>query len=102
MILYNVTINIDRDVENEWLEWMKMTHVPDVMKTGMFSGNKIFRLLNEDPQSGGSTYSIQYFTSDLGKVNQYLEDHAPPLIEEHQLKYKDKFVAFRTVLELVE
>ena len=34
MILYNVTVNIDTDVEEDWIEWMKETHIPEVMKTG--------------------------------------------------------------------
>ena len=33
-ILYNVTVSIDKDVEKEWLEWMKKVHIPDVMRTG--------------------------------------------------------------------
>gem|GEM_PF-5619184 len=29
-ILYNVTINIDHNTSEEWLQWMKSTHIPDV------------------------------------------------------------------------
>ena len=32
MIIYNVTISIDKEVENHWLDWMKNTHIPDVMQ----------------------------------------------------------------------
>ena len=32
MIIYNVTISIDKEVENYWLDWMKNTHIPDVMQ----------------------------------------------------------------------
>ncbi|MEO8589060.1 MAG: DUF4286 family protein, partial [Flavobacteriales bacterium] len=45
MILYNVTINIDLDVEREWLVWMKETHIPEVMATGLFLESRMFRVL---------------------------------------------------------
>lgn len=100
MILYNVTVNIDDSVHDEWLEWMRRVHVPDVMATGLFMESKIFRINDPKPE-GGSSYSFQYFSDSMEKVNEYIEKFAPSLREEHSKKYRDKFVAFRTVLELV-
>jgi hypothetical protein len=94
-----VTVNIDADVEIEWLAWMKETHIPNVMNTGLFISNNIFRLLQEEH---GSTYSFQYFARNLDDLNVYFEKHAPALVKEHMDKYKDKHVAFRTVLESVD
>ena len=33
MILYNVTIAIDNNIENEWKKWMSEVHIPDVIAT---------------------------------------------------------------------
>jgi hypothetical protein len=101
MYLYNVTINIEEDVEQEWLRWMKDTHIPEVMSTGRFFENKVMKLLNEQPDATGTTYSIQYFARTLGDIEYYLNHEAESLRQEHTNKYKDKFVAFRTVLEQV-
>jgi len=100
MLLYNVTIGIDRDIEGEWLEWMQQKHIPDVLKTGMFHSYKLYRILDEE---NGETisYSIQYFAKTIDDVLNYLENHAPALVEEHRLRYKNKHVAFRTLLEEV-
>ena len=38
MILYNVTIKVDHDIHDEWMEWMKQTHIPQVLETGLFIG----------------------------------------------------------------
>ena len=46
MILYNVTISIDTSVEEDWLQWMKEIHIPDVMNTGLFIDNKIYYYAN--------------------------------------------------------
>lgn len=100
MILYSVTVNIDHSVHADWVKWMKEVHIPDVMKTGIFSENRILRLLG-DQDSGGVTYSIQYTCADLSAYEQYQKEYATALQKEHTERYRDKFVAFRTLLEFI-
>ncbi|TAH42807.1 MAG: DUF4286 family protein [Bacteroidetes bacterium] len=100
MIVYNVTVNVDNAVQAEWLVWMKETHIPEVMRTGMFLENRILKLLG-DEDSGGHTYAIQYTCKSMNEYNTYQEKFAPSLQQAHTDRYKDKFVAFRTLLELV-
>lgn len=99
--LYGVTVNINHDVHDEWLAWMKEQHVPDVMKTGMFTEYRICRLIG-DAESGGVTYNIQYVCDSLQQYQQYQDVFAPALQAEHTEKFKDRFVAFRTILEIIE
>ncbi|MDQ3022110.1 MAG: DUF4286 family protein [Bacteroidota bacterium] len=100
MILYNVTVNIDDSVHDEWLQWMKSQHIPKVLDTGLFIDNKIFKIISKDNDEG-NTYSIQYFLNSLDDFEKYQEEFAPKLQAEHSEKYKDKFVAFRTLMESV-
>ncbi len=100
MLLYNVTIGIDRDVESEWLEYIREKHMPDVMKTGMFVSSKFYKVLH-DQEDGTISYSIQYFAESIDHVQQYLEVFAPVLIEEHRQKFSNKHVVFQTLLEEV-
>ena len=65
MILYNVTVNVEDSIHDEWLEWMTKKHIPDVLATGLFTDNKIFRILSEDVENE-NTYSIQYFCRSGG------------------------------------
>lgn len=99
MIIYNVTVNVEDEIQNEWIQWMKGKHIPDVLRTGMFSGHKFLKLLNEDTVNPGTTYAIQYYCESLDHLERYLQDFAPPLQQEHTERYKGKFVAFRTFLE---
>lgn len=101
MILYNVTVSIDENIETDWLHWMKEDHIPKVMDTGMFMDRKIFRLLSHE-QEGAITYAIQYFAESIEHIHEYQEKHAEALQAEHTNRFKDKFVAFRTMLEHVE
>jgi hypothetical protein len=99
MIIYNVTVNIDNEVREEWLSWMKTVHIPDVMATGYFVESKICKVLVDEEQ--GTTYSIQYTAENMKNYEEYKEKHAPALQKEVLDKYGDKFVAFRTLLEIV-
>lgn len=100
MIIYNVTVNIEKDVHDEWLEWMKTKHIPDVMATGFFLENKLCKVLVDEEQ--GVTYSFQYTCKNMEDLKEYQQQHAPRLQKEVADKYANKFVAFRTLLEVIK
>jgi len=100
MILYNVTIGIDKEIENEWLAWMRATHIPAVMSTGIFVEFKFYKVLTHEDDASTS-YCVQYFTPTINEFNEYLNVYAPKLVEEHHQKFKDRHVAFRSLLEEV-
>ncbi|GIR13048.1 MAG: hypothetical protein CM15mP23_16230 [Cryomorphaceae bacterium] len=52
MIIYNVTINIDESISQEWLCWMQKTHILEVMNTGMFISAKMTRVMVEEQMGG--------------------------------------------------
>jgi hypothetical protein len=99
-VIYNVTVNIDHDVKDEWLKWMKEEHIPDVLKTGLFNEAKLSKILAES--EGGESFSIQYLLDNMANYETYLKDHAPKLQAEHHKKWGNKAMAFRTLLNVEE
>lgn len=100
MLLYNVTIGIDRDSEDEWLRYMRETHIQAVLNTGLFVGHKMYKVLH-DQDDNTISYSIQYFAKTIEDVQQYLETFAPALIEEHRKRFHNRHVTFMTLLDEV-
>lgn len=100
MICYNITIKIDPQIEQEWIKWQKEEHIPDVMSTGLFNEYKFFKLLDQD-ESEGLTYIVQYFSSSIEQYKKYIQLFAPLLREKAFAKWGDRFVAFRTAMEVV-
>ena len=98
MIIYNVTVGVDRKIEQDWLEWMREIHIPDVMRTNMFLGHKIYKILTADTEETVS-YAIQYSAASLNEIERYLEEFAPALREEVNKKFGEQQAAFRTLLE---
>jgi hypothetical protein len=101
MILYNITVNVEDGVHSDWLKWMKETHIPDVMNTGMFQENKILKLLSQLPDEEGTTYAIQYFCKSLEDLEHYQQNFAPKLQADYTKRYGNKVLAFRTILEIL-
>lgn len=100
MIVYNVTVNVEDDIHLEWLDWMRNVHIPDVLRTGMFLDNRILKLLVEE-ETGGQSYAIQYTCKDMETFHRYEREFAPALREDVIKRYGGKFVAFRTLLEVI-
>lgn len=100
MIIYNVTVKIEHSVHEDWLKWMREKHIPDVLNTGRFIENRMARVLVDEED--GVTYAIQYTCRDMTDFEAYQQHEAPRIQTEHSTRYKDKFVAFRTLMEVVE
>lgn len=98
MYIYNVTVNIEDSIHDEWLKWMKEKHIPHVMDTGLFLGNRMLQVMVQE--ESGTTYTIQYDVKDIDTLKLYQQVHGPRLQKETKERYGDKVVAFRTVLRL--
>lgn len=99
MHIYNVTINIEEEIHDTWLEWMQEVHIPDMLATGKFSSAKMCRVLVEE-EMGGLTYSVQYTTDSKETLDLYYKEDANRL-RGLSKPFEGKFVAFRTELAIV-
>lgn len=99
-IIYNVTLNVDDSVHQEWLDWMRKIHIPEVMQTGLFTGYKILKMISEEDT--GTTYAVQYMLDDIKHFLDYSEKFAPALRQKVLDKFGEKVLAFRTLMEIVE
>jgi len=101
MLIYNVTIKVEESIADAWLQWLLNEHIPDVMSTGCFSSYKVVRLLEVD-DSEGPTYAIQYYADSKADYNRYIELHAPLLRQKSIDKWGNRFIAFRSLMQVVQ
>ncbi len=100
MFIYNITIKVDKDIHDAWLEWQKKEHIPDLMNTGCFTHVVILRLLEVD-ESEGFTYVVQCHAPGRALYNRYIENFSTDLRKKSLDKWGHKFIAFRTIMEVV-
>ena len=99
MIIYNVTINVENSIHDEWLDWMNKEHIPQMIETGKFSQALMTKVLVEE-EMGGTTYSVQYGCPSKAHLEAYYAEDAERLRGESK-RFEGKFVAFRTELQVV-
>ena len=100
-LIYNVTIKVSEPVREEWLSWMREVHIPEVMATACFKSYRLLHLEGYDDDEG-ITFAVQYTCPNQELFDIYLSDHAPGLQKKHQQRFDGKFVAFRTILTMIE
>ncbi len=100
MFIYNVTIKVDASIHEQWVLWMKEKHIPQVMATGCFVQHQFVRLLEVD-ETEGPTYAAQYYAESKADYNRYIEVYAPALRQDGANTWGNNFIAFRSLMQVV-
>jgi len=100
MIIYNVTAKVHSAIAAEWLQWIIREHAPAIVATGCFRSFSVLRLLEVD-DSEGPTYAIQYRADDGAGYNRYIQEFSGRFRQEGYERWGDRFVAFRSVMEVI-
>jgi hypothetical protein len=98
MIVFNITVNISYAAEKEWLSYMKQTHIPEIMATGLPLDVKLLKLLTEI-ENDGSTYTSQISFRTMEDFLAYQTDHQANIQDKHHRIFNGQYVSFRTLLE---
>lgn len=101
MIVYNVTCHISKDMEAEWLEWMRNEHLPEVMATGCFLEVKMMRMLIQADDDEGINIAVQYTANSMADYEHYRDTYAPALQAKTRDKYGERVLAYRSLLEVI-
>lgn len=99
-IIYNVTVNIEESVHDAWLTWIKNKHIPAMLATKKFNSAKMCKVL-VDEEMGGITYAVQYVCKDMDTLQAYYREDADKMRAEGMKLFPNKFVAFRTKMEII-
>jgi hypothetical protein len=101
MFIYNVTTKLDWSISHAWIEWMLKEHMPALLATNCFVKFQLLKLHEQD-DTEGPTYVAQYFAESKASYNRYLEIFANDFRKGVIEKWGNNFIAFRTLLEVVE
>lgn len=100
MFIYNVTIKLDESIHKPWLAWMKDEHIPEMIATGCFVKGTVLRLMEID-DSEGPTYAIQFIAESKANYNRYIEKFADEMRQRSFDRWGNRFIAFRSVMQVV-
>ena len=98
-IVYNVTIKLDKNIAQDWLQWLLKDHAPQIIATGCFTKFIVLKLLEHEED--GISYAVQYFSENMQKYQRYQAEFSDRFRKESSDKWGNKFISFRTVMQVV-
>ena len=97
MIILNETVIIDPQIQVEWLNWIKSTHMPAMMATGYFNSYRLLEVLNSPNE--GFTYCVQYTAANMDQYEAYQNTVAQHFKNVHMQKFENKLVLFESIMQ---
>jgi hypothetical protein len=102
MLIYNVTVKVENAIAEDWLHWLKETHIPEILSTGCFTEASVLHLMEPlDEAEEGITYAVQYKTNSRDDYEKYLHNHAAEMRRRGIEKWGDRFIAFRSLMKVI-
>lgn len=99
MIIYSITTIVKKEVEDEWLKWMRDTHIPVILKTGYFNNYKMYKVRIPTSIEGETTYIMHYECESIDTYLTYAERESSRLQAVYAAKFVGKVTTARTVME---
>ena len=88
MLIYNTTFQVDDDVHDNFLIWIKESYIPEVQKHGALKAPRICRILSHREE--GSAYSLQWEVESSGLLHRWHLEQGVRLNDELVKIFKDK------------
>jgi hypothetical protein len=80
---------------------MQQVHIPELVATGCFTHLQLVRLLDTDEKEG-PTYAVQFFANSKSDYNRYIEMHSAIIRQKSFDMWGNQFVAFRSLMQVVQ
>ena len=101
-LIYSVSVSLGVEDADEWLSWMRDTHLQRVMATDCFTGYRLHKLIAPAEDITLVTFNVQYQCADREAYDRYQREHAPRLQAESKEAFGERAHAFRSLLDLLD
>jgi hypothetical protein len=100
MIVYNITVKVDRAIAPKWLDWLREREAPEILATGCFYKYHILHLPElEDDE--GPTYAVQYYAHTAAGYETYMMRFAARFRQQAAETWGSRLVSFGTLMHVV-
>jgi len=100
MIIYNVTKQVSWTVHEEWLEWLRTEHLPQMEVSELFDFCQVVKLLELDDVAG-PTYAIQYYASFSSEADDYRRRLLADTRTQETGRWGEMVYSFSTMMEVI-
>ena len=98
MIVYEVTLWVQREVEDAFRDWLD-GHVREILSLPGFRSATLFARLDAEDDAGTLVLCTHYRLRDQAALDDYLREHASRMRADGQARFGGRFRAERRVLQ---
>lgn len=95
MLIYEVTVNVDPEIADEFLAWLEH-HVAEMRDLEPIDDAALYRSVEEP--DGAVVFVSQYAMADRAAYQRYLDEHAAAMRGDGKARFGERFTATRRVL----
>jgi len=98
VIVYEVTLWVQREVEDAFRDWLD-GHVREILSLPGFRSATLFERLDAEDDAGTLVLCTHYRLRDQAALDDYLREHASRMRADGQARFGGRFRAERRVLQ---
>jgi hypothetical protein len=100
MLIYNITFQVDDEVHDNFLIWIKEYYIPEIQKNDILKAPRLCRILSH--HEDGNAYSLQWEVESSGLLHRWYLEQGTLFTDELAKTFKDRVVGLPTLMEIVE
>lgn len=101
MLIYNTTYQIENDDARNFVIWLHEVYMPQIEADGLLKNPRLTRILSHKEQDT-ECFSLQWEVEDTRILHQWHTSQGMKLNAEMLKVFKDKVIAFSTLMEVIE
>ncbi|MBC8600392.1 DUF4286 family protein [Parabacteroides acidifaciens] len=101
MIVYNTTFHIEKDIQEEGLDYLKKQYMPKAIASGFLQHPCLRRVMHTEAEEGVS-FSVQFHVKNVDTLNFWLQNEGGRLHKELVARFGHKIAGFSTLLEEID
>lgn len=101
MVIYNVTYSVADSIHEEWLNWMKETHIQEIIETGLYVKYQLVKLLDMNEEES-ATYAVQYYAETKAKHLEFMIEHETAFRLKSSRQWGNEVMSFGTLMQIVQ
>ncbi len=100
MYIYNITFNIEIEIETEWLSYIKAFFIPEILKSKYVQSALTSKIVSKELE--GISYSIQFTTKSKAELERFINMDFYPVLDKLYQKFHPKMLFFGTELDVID
>lgn len=101
MLIYNTTYHIENDEARNFVIWLHEVYIPRTEENGLLKKPRLTRILSHKEEES-ECFSLQWEVGDSQLLHKWHTQVGMSLNEEMLKVFKNKVIAFPTLMEVIE